>query len=314
MLTIALLRRGLWVRSGDAGAKLLRALGVKGHEVELRSASDEFSGHSLALTLLGSYLTDAYNGDIGCRKEVSARLAHDARQGVHARKVMESYQTWFREGPELSVLRMLGLFDRSADEKALGALLKPPAIRGLTESLIDLSPTGGKRDALLTRNSQLLPLTPQYSAPAEIGPFFDKLTRFRGKASQVFFSQQTQRIDQKQLLERRGSAEVVECLTQLLITPVDDPINFQITVVAAFSLISNDLAQLVKNAVAVPRKRDFMQLPEGFPVAFREPSKPKVHSVGLILELRLHIIENFRAAGEKSAFRGWIFILNSGHA
>jgi hypothetical protein len=52
---------------------------------------------------------------------------------------MESYQTWFGEGPELSVLRMVGLFDRPADEKALGALLKPPAIRGLTESLTDLS-------------------------------------------------------------------------------------------------------------------------------------------------------------------------------
>ena len=39
------------------GAKLLRALGVKGDEAELRSASDEFSGHCLALTLLGSYLT-----------------------------------------------------------------------------------------------------------------------------------------------------------------------------------------------------------------------------------------------------------------
>jgi len=34
---------------------------------------------------------------------------------------MESYQTWFGEGLELSVLRMLGLFDRPADEKALGA-------------------------------------------------------------------------------------------------------------------------------------------------------------------------------------------------
>ena len=53
---------------------------------------------------------------------------------------MESYQTWFGEGPELSVLRMLGLFDRPADEKALGALLKSPAIPGLTESLTDLSP------------------------------------------------------------------------------------------------------------------------------------------------------------------------------
>ena len=64
-------RRDLEQLSSDAGAKLLRALGVKGHEEELRSASDEFSGHCLALTLLGSYLTDAYNGDIRCRKEVS---------------------------------------------------------------------------------------------------------------------------------------------------------------------------------------------------------------------------------------------------
>ena len=34
---------------------------------------------------------------------------------------------------------MLGLFDRPADQKALGALLRPPAIRDLTVSLTDLS-------------------------------------------------------------------------------------------------------------------------------------------------------------------------------
>ena len=150
------LRRDLEQLSSDAGAKLLRALGVKGHEAELRSASDEFSGHCLALTLLGSYLTDAYNGDIHCRKEVSERLAHDVRQGAHARKVMESYQIWFREGPELSVLRMLGLFDRPAEEKALGALLKPPAIRGLTESLTDLSPTEWRTILARLRRARLL--------------------------------------------------------------------------------------------------------------------------------------------------------------
>ena len=105
------LRRNLEQLSSDAGAQLLRALGVKGHEAELRSASDEFSGHCLGLTLLGSYLTDAFNGDIRFRKEVSKHLAHDVRQGAHARKVMESYQTWFGEGPELSILRILGLFD-----------------------------------------------------------------------------------------------------------------------------------------------------------------------------------------------------------
>jgi serine/threonine protein kinase len=135
----SVLRRDLEQLSSEAGAQLLRALGVEGPEAELRRASDEFSGHCLALTLMGSYLTDAYDGDIRCRAEVSKQLAHDVRQGVYARKVMESYQTWLGEGPELSVLRMLGLFDRPAEEKAICVLRELPAISGLTESLADLS-------------------------------------------------------------------------------------------------------------------------------------------------------------------------------
>ena len=149
-------RRDLEQLSSDAGAKLLRALGVKGGEAELRSASDEFAGHCLALTLLGSYLADAYNGDVRRRKEVSDHLSHDVQQGVHARKVMESYQTWFGEGPELSVLRMLGLFDRPADENVLGVLLKSPAIPGLTESLINLSPTERRAIVARLRRARLL--------------------------------------------------------------------------------------------------------------------------------------------------------------
>src|SRR4029077_7261926 len=105
---------------------------------ELRSTTDEFSGPCLALTLLGSYLSDAYDGDVRGRKEVSERLTHDVRQGVHARKVMEAYQTWFGEGPELSVLRMLGLFDRAAEEKALEVLLKTPAAPCITEDVTDM--------------------------------------------------------------------------------------------------------------------------------------------------------------------------------
>jgi serine/threonine protein kinase/predicted ATPase len=150
------LLRNLEHLSSDSGAKLLRALGVNGDEAELRSASDEFSGHCLALTLLGSYLTDAFNGDIGCRKEMSKRLAQDVRHGAHARKVMESYQTWLGEGPELSVLRVLGLFDRPVNEKTLGALLKPPVIRGLTESLTDLSQTEWRTILAKLRRARLL--------------------------------------------------------------------------------------------------------------------------------------------------------------
>jgi hypothetical protein len=150
------IRRDLEQLSSDAGANLLRALGVKGDEAELRSASDEFSGHCLALTLLGSYLDEAFNGDVRRRTEVSKHLAHDVRQGVHARRVMQSYQNWLGEGPELSVLRMLGLFDRPADEKALEAVLKPPAIHGLTEALTDLSPTEWRAILARLRRARLV--------------------------------------------------------------------------------------------------------------------------------------------------------------
>jgi tetratricopeptide (TPR) repeat protein len=132
-------RRDLEHLSNDAGAKLLQALGAKGDDDELRKASEEFDGHCLALTLLGSYLTDACRGDVRRRTELSEHLIDDVRQGAHARKVMESYQIWCEEGPELSLLRMLGLFDRPADPKVLDILLEPPVIPGLTESLRDLS-------------------------------------------------------------------------------------------------------------------------------------------------------------------------------
>ena len=69
---------------------------------------------------------------------------------------MESYQTWFGEGPELSVLRILGLFDRPADERAVGALLTPPAIRGLTEPLVDLSSTEWRMVFARLRRARLL--------------------------------------------------------------------------------------------------------------------------------------------------------------
>jgi tetratricopeptide (TPR) repeat protein len=149
-------RRELTDLSSEPGAQLLQALGVKGPEAELCRASEEFGGHCLALTLLGSYLTDAYRGDIRCREEVSSHLTHDVRQGAHARKVMASYQSWFGEGPELAVLLLLGLFDRPADEKALGALLKPPAIPRLTESLTGLSPTEWRTLLARLRRARLL--------------------------------------------------------------------------------------------------------------------------------------------------------------
>jgi tetratricopeptide (TPR) repeat protein len=51
---------------------------------------------------------------------------------------------------------MLGLFDRPADEKALGDLLKSPAIPGLTESLTDLHSTAWRTILGKLRRARLL--------------------------------------------------------------------------------------------------------------------------------------------------------------
>jgi serine/threonine protein kinase len=83
-----------------------------------------------------------------------------------ADEFLDAALSWFGEGPELSVLRMLGLFDRPANEKAFGALLRSPAIRGLTESLTDSSPTEWRTILGRLRRARLLaaedPHNPQH--------------------------------------------------------------------------------------------------------------------------------------------------------
>lgn len=121
----------------EAGAQVLKAQGVKGDDSELQAVSAEYDGHSLALTLLGSYLSDVFEGDIGCRNQVA--LEDDARLGGKAQQVMAAYERWLGEGAEVSALLLLGLFDRPADGKAISALRAAPAIPGLTDAITDLS-------------------------------------------------------------------------------------------------------------------------------------------------------------------------------
>ncbi len=117
-----------------AGAELLRRLGVESGGAELREASEEFGGHGLALTLLGTYLRDVCEGDVRRRGEVPL-LDEETEQGGHARRVMASYESWLGRGSELRLLYLVGLFDRPAEAEALTALRAEPAIPGLTEGL-----------------------------------------------------------------------------------------------------------------------------------------------------------------------------------
>jgi len=123
--------------SPEAGAELLRQLGVKGKD-SVRAASAELGNHALALTLFGNYLGRAYGGDVRKRREVDLGQA-DERQGGHALRVIGAYTRWLGEGRELAILRLLGLFDRPAAKEALAALRARPEIPGLTEPLVGLS-------------------------------------------------------------------------------------------------------------------------------------------------------------------------------
>lgn len=117
----------------EAGGALLKELGVRGTEADLEAASEEFGGHALALTLLGTYLRDVCEGDVRRRGEV-ALLEEGTEGSDHARRVMRSYETWLGEGPELRVLRLVGLFDRPAEAAAVAAL-RAEVVPGLTEGL-----------------------------------------------------------------------------------------------------------------------------------------------------------------------------------
>ncbi|HBL27271.1 MAG TPA: hypothetical protein DD490_10590 [Acidobacteria bacterium] len=121
-----------------AAVALLRQHGVDGREKELAATVQEFRRHALTLTLLGNFLRRAHGGDVRKRREIDLHRAAET-QGGHAFRVIAAYARWLGEGPELAILRLLGLFDRPAEAGALKALRTAPPIPGLTEALADLS-------------------------------------------------------------------------------------------------------------------------------------------------------------------------------
>ena len=156
--------------SKEAGVVLLRSLGVKGTPKEFEKLVEDVQGHALTLNLLGTYLHDAHAGDIRKRDLVKLEEADAEEQGGHAFRVMDAYVKWFESEGEkgkraLAVLRLLGLFDRPATADCLFALLKAPAIPGLTEALVGMSEA--QRNVAFTRleAARLLTVTRDAAGP-----------------------------------------------------------------------------------------------------------------------------------------------------
>ncbi|MEE8584993.1 MAG: tetratricopeptide repeat protein [Acidobacteriota bacterium] len=141
--------------SPQGSAAMLKKLGVQGTEAELQEASQAFAGHALALTLLGTYLSEVHSGDVRHWREVPL-LEEDASKGGHARRVMQSYQKCLRRSPEWSLLRLIGFFDRPAKGAEIQALLNDPPIGGLTKNLRKLDSTSQKRVLARLRRLRLL--------------------------------------------------------------------------------------------------------------------------------------------------------------
>jgi hypothetical protein len=104
--------------SDEAGMELLKYLGVKGTDDELTQAVRDLDGHALALMLLGTYLAIVYKGDVQKRDRI-ATLTKEKKYGGHARQVMESYEIWLKDQPELDILESRPAHQR-ADLKADG--------------------------------------------------------------------------------------------------------------------------------------------------------------------------------------------------
>ena len=138
---------------------LLRRMQIAGTDEELAEACDKFGCHALSLTLLGRFLFDAHPifvqrdaesepvqfGDIRRMDRVrDLRRADElTREERHrtAWKVLEAYEAWLagtQAGPSartLAVLRLTGLFDRTATAGCLAALRAEPVIAGLTGAI-----------------------------------------------------------------------------------------------------------------------------------------------------------------------------------
>ncbi len=135
---------GLLYQAYQLGVHRAGAASITPDDTELKQASREVHGHALTLSLLGSYLAQAHEGDIRQRDKVEFEDADAETHGGYAFKVMAAYEKWFqREGEqgarELAALRLLGFFDRPADAECLAALRRAPPIPSLTEPLVVLS-------------------------------------------------------------------------------------------------------------------------------------------------------------------------------
>ncbi len=124
--------------STSQGVQLLSAMGIHGDEKELCSAVEVYSGHPLCLSLLAGYLSVVHDSNVSHFKDLNSLLDIQSFN-THANNIVQAYLRWFDNSLEISLLNLLGLFDRGIALGDVQALAASEAVLGLTEELADLS-------------------------------------------------------------------------------------------------------------------------------------------------------------------------------
>jgi tetratricopeptide (TPR) repeat protein len=141
--------------SDEAGRALLRVGGVRGTDAELEQATRDFGNHALAVQLLAVYLHEISGHHVSHAADIPD-LDLPAERGKHPRRMLAAFEQRFGPGPEVELLRMLGLFDRPADVASLAALRKSPPIPGLTDHTEQLSEANWLRTVEKLRRHKLI--------------------------------------------------------------------------------------------------------------------------------------------------------------
>lgn len=158
----------------DHGVALLKRIGVRAGDKEMRDAVDHLRGHALSLNLLGSYSVNVLDHQLPTRAEIEALLVSpEVSEAAHV--MMRRYEILLEDrasevarpdqqstaGRQLALLYMIGLFDRPAEPDAMDVLLAEP-IPGLTDNLANFHTDPGKwrfAIAALRKMGLLLPET-----------------------------------------------------------------------------------------------------------------------------------------------------------
>ncbi len=117
----------------QAARALLRAERIAGTDAELEGLAQRFGPQALAISLLAVYLHEHPGRGIGPAKDLEQLPSEEPLD-----RVLAGFEQMLADGAELETLRLMGFFDRPADEGCLRALRAKPAIPGLTDLLAGL--------------------------------------------------------------------------------------------------------------------------------------------------------------------------------